>query len=151
MPTSVSTKQPLGGRGTALLLAGVALVVLLVVMSRWLVEQAATPETPSRAQLCEQYDELVAATSSGAVFATQEVNHLARKVSELAGLYAQADGSPARSSVARAGEDMVTVIGSVAWETPDLVTATRPIALECGWRWPITSSPPAVAPSPPAS
>jgi hypothetical protein len=111
---------------------------------------------PTRAALCDEYDVLLAHLDSAAVFSTQAGNRAARKLSVMAQRYVQpaagdTGGAAAGPSVAQAGEDIVTAMNAVAWETQDLVTATRPVALECGWDWPVTMSPPSAVPRPPTS
>lgn len=137
----------------ALLVVGVVLLALLVTASQRLVVESASTPDPTRDELCAELDALTTAISGEAVFATQEINHRARKLSRLADFYrAAADERPERAaSVAQAGDDIRWVLRSVAWETSDLVTATRPIALECGWTWPLTTAPPAAQPQAPAS
>lgn len=133
------------------------LLAVLVVLTRGLLEQAATPEPPSRSELCMEYEQLLAGLGSDDVFATQAAIHSSRKLSQMAGLYVQPqrpDGQGGRDTeppVAQADADIRRVLAAVAWETGDLVAATRPIALECGWTWPVTATPPPARPSPPTS
>jgi hypothetical protein len=139
----------------ALTAVGLALVVALALGTRTLVRDAAAVHVPTTEQMCAQYDELVAQLASAGIFSTQSAIHSARTLSVMAEVYVPpADGDAgvaAEPSVAQAGRDIRTVIGSVAWETRDLVTATRPVALECGWEWPVTATPPPADPRPPAS
>jgi hypothetical protein len=128
-----------------LTLVGLALLAGLLAVTRSLVAQAQAPPPASADALCEQYDALVAHLEGDAPFATQAGNSAARRLSATAERY---DGSAA---VTQAGSDIRTVMESVAWEVADLLTATRPIALECGWEWPVGTTPPAATPRPPAS
>jgi hypothetical protein len=138
-----------------LTVVGVAMLVALGLGTRALVSEAATAVIPTRGELCAQYDLFVAQVDEGGVFGTQASVQAARKLSVMAARYDQptddaslADGNP---PVAQAGDDINTVLRSVAWEQRDLLTATRPVALECGWDWPVTTTPPPAAPQPPAS
>lgn len=147
------------GRRLALLAAalGGLLLVGLAVITRGLVDTAATPVAPTRDEMCAEYENLVAELDSNAVFATQAAIRSTRKLSQMAGLYARTGGPDAPSPadgeppVAQADADLRRVLQSVAWETSDLIAASRPVALECGWVWPTTATPPAVQPQPPAS
>lgn len=115
------------------------------------------PTSPTRDELCAQYEMLLDELESDAAFGTQAAIHSARKLSQMAGLYVAP--SPVGTRVGAADEPLATqadddirrVLQAVAWETTDLVVATRPVALECGWEWPVTATPPAVQPRPPAS
>lgn len=136
-------------------LAGAVLLAVLVVVTRGLLEQAASPVPPTRDELCAEYDSLVAELSGDALFGTQAAIRSSRKLSLMAGLYVQPvppddkDVVVADPPVSQADADIRRVLQAVAWETSDLVAATRPIALECGWVWPVTASPPAAQPQPP--
>ena len=139
-----------------LTVAGVALVVTLALGTRALVTDEAAPIVPTTAQLCAGYDALIAELDSDDIFGTQAAVRAARELSVMADSYVQpANGEPTATEdgppVAQAGDDIRTVLGSVAWETRDLVTATRPVALECGWDWPVTTTPPPAEPQPPSS
>lgn len=139
-----------------LVVAGVALLVALGAGTRWVIADATTVSPTTRSELCSEHELLISRLASGDVFATQAINHSARRLSQLADRYDQNARPASRASadgvsVAQAGSDIRTVLGSVAWETPDIVTATRPIALECGWTWPVTATPPAPSPRPPSS
>jgi hypothetical protein len=133
----------------------VGLVLVALASQRLVAESSATPD-PTRGELCAELDALAAAVSDDAVFATQEINHRARKLSRWADVY-EAPTSTAtqrdddQPPVAQAGQDIRWVLSSVAWESADLITATRPIALECGWTWPLTTQPPAAQPRPPST
>jgi hypothetical protein len=134
---------------------GIVLLGLLIAASQRLVAESSSTPDPTREELCAELDDLMAAASGDALFATQEINHQARKLSRLADAYEasasaiqRADGD--QPPVAQAGDDIRWVLRSVAWETSDLVTATRPIALECGWTWPLTTAPPAAQPRSPS-
>ena len=137
-------------------MAGVALVVTLALGTRALVTDAAAPMVPTTAQLCAGYDALIAELDSDGIFATQAAVRAARELSVMADNYVpptddeltEAEGNP---PIDQAGDDIRTVLGSVAWETGDLVTATRPVALACGWDWPVTTTPPPADPRPPSS
>lgn len=136
-------------------LVGGVLLAVLVVVTRGLLEQAASPAPPTRDELCAEYESLVAELSGDALFATQSAIRSSRKLSQMAGLYVQPiamgdqDVVVAEPPVSQADADMRRVLQAVAWETSDLVAATRPIALECGWSWPVTASPPQARPEPP--
>jgi hypothetical protein len=132
-------------RVLVLTLVGLALLVGLGALTRTLVAEAQAPAAGTSADLCEQYDVLVAHLQDESAFATQAGNSAARRLSASAERYEQG------SAVAQAGSDIRTVMESVAWEVNDLLTATRPIALECGWDWPVGTTPPAATPRPPAS
>jgi hypothetical protein len=132
-------------RVLVLSLVGLALLGGLVLVTRTLVAQARTPPPATTADLCRQYDLLVGHLRDDAAFATQAGNSAARRLSATAERY---DDSVA---VRQAGGDIRTVMETVAWEVTDLLTATRPIALECGWDWPVGTMPPAATPRPPAS
>ncbi len=133
---------------------GLVLLVALGLGTRALVGDAATAVVPTRGELCAQYGQFIAQVDDGGIFGTQASVQAARRLSVMAARYdpsgdtALADSNP---PVAQAGDDINTVLRSVAWEQRDLLTATRPLALECGWNWPITTTPPPAAPQPPAS
>lgn len=133
------------GRRGGLLVAGIGgiLLAVLAVGSVALLDTAASPAASTREQMCAEYEALVDELNRGAVFSTQASIRSARKLSQLAGRYpdqvAAISGEPA---VGQADSDIRRVLRSVAWETPDLLAATRPIALECGWVWPVSSIPP---------
>jgi hypothetical protein len=148
VPSSASDAAPIRRHTAVLVLVGCGLLAVLVIGTRAVLAEVTEPAPTNRSALCAELDVLMARTTSGAVFATQQINHSARRLSQLADRY-ETDSDPSR--VALAGADIRTVLGSVAWETADLVTATRPIALECGWNWPVSSTPPAPQPSPPSS
>lgn len=139
-----------GRRGGLLVAAiGGVLLAVLALTSVGLIDTAATPTASTRAQVCSEYAALIDELDSGGVFATQASIHSARKLSQLAGRYPQpASPNTDEPHVAQADADIRRVLNSVAWETPDLVTATRPIALECGWVWPVSSTPPRQQPPP---
>lgn len=128
----------------ALTVLGVALAAGAFLGTRALLAEADASRSPSDDLLCGQYRLLVDHLASDDVFSTQSSIRAARKLSDLADDASEPD-------VRAAGEDMRTVISSVAWENSDLLTATRPIALSCGWAWPIGPTPPAGTPRPPAS
>jgi hypothetical protein len=142
-------------RRTGLVLGvGVPLLLLVILGTRELL-QTATGSSPTREQLCSQYELLVATLTDQGLFATQAGNRAARKLSQQAERFDERAGATkgARTGeppVAQAAEDIRTVLGSVAWETPDLIAATRPVALECGWGWPVSATPPAPVPQPPS-
>jgi hypothetical protein len=132
----------------------VALLVLLVAGSWWVVTDARARPKATRSELCDKYTRLVGFTSGGDWVGTQQLNRSARRLSLLAEGYDEdsATGGAAAAGLAvrQAADDARTVLRSVAWETDDLLTATRPIALECGWIWPVTAEPPAQARRPPS-
>lgn len=134
---------------------GGALVVVLGLGTRALVSDAATAVVPTRGELCAEYDHLLAQLDDGGIFGTQASVQAARRLSVMAARYVPMNGDTSlvdsNPPVAQAGADINTVLRSVAWETRDLVTATRPVALECGWDWPLTTTPPPADPQPPAS
>jgi hypothetical protein len=136
-------------RVLVLTLLGLALLAGLAALTRTLVaqaqDQAQAPPGTTTPDLCDQYDVLVVYLEDDAPFATQAGNSAARRLSAIAERYDE------RSAVEQAGGDIRTVMESVAWEVSDLLTATRPIALECGWDWPVGTTPPAATPRPPAS
>ena len=138
-------------RTVVLAVAGVALLVVAGLATARLVGQATTDSAPSRSELCVQMDALVAATNDSGIFATQALNRAARRTSDLAAAYRQPAERQGQPPVSQAAEDIRTVTASVAWEVSDLVAATRPLALECGWTWPVSVTPPAPAPTPPTS
>ncbi len=105
---------------------------------------AQRPGTAGQDDLCAEYAVLTRLLDTPGAFGTQALNRSARRLSSLADASDQPD-------VAAAGADIRTVIGSVAWERHDLLTATVPVALSCGWRWPVGPTPPASAPRPPAT
>lgn len=148
MPSSASEAATIRRHTAVLVVVGCILLIGLVVGTRAVLAEVTEPVPTTRSALCAELDVLMARTTSGAVFATQQINHSARKLSQLADRY-ESGADPSR--VALVGSDIRTVLGSVAWETADLVTATRPVALECGWQWPISSTPPAPQPRPPSS
>jgi hypothetical protein len=130
-------------------LAVTVLGLVLLVAAGWATRALLTSAQSSVADadgtaLCEQHALLMSTLEGEGAFATQAGNHAARRLSDLA----QASDLTA---VQQSGDDIRTVLGSVAWEVPDLVTATRPIALVCGWDWPIGTAPPSVWPAPPSS
>lgn len=145
MLSSATDTWSIRRHSVALLVVGLGLLAVLIVGTRAVLDDVDDQQPATRAQLCAELDVLLARTSSGAAFATQQINHSARRLSQLAERYES--GAP---EVAVAGADVRTVLSSVAWESADLETATRPIALECGWDWPVTSSPPAPSPTPPS-
>jgi hypothetical protein len=130
--------------------AGSALLVAAGLATAQLVDDATTDMPTTRASLCEQLDATMAAAADPSVFATQALNRAARRMSDLAKAYPQPTSPQEPMSVAQAGDDIREVTTSVAWEVADLVAATRPIALECRWTWPLTATPPAPPPTPPA-
>jgi hypothetical protein len=131
-------------RVLVLTVLGVALLAAAGWGTRTLLASAQSPAAADGAGLCDQYTLLMATLDGSSAFGTQAGNHAARKLSDLA--------SPSSDpSVALAGGDIATVMASVAWEVSDLVTATRPIAVACGWDWPIGSAPPSVRPEPPST
>jgi hypothetical protein len=132
-------------RVLVLTLVGLTLLGGLAVVTRSLVAQAQAPPPATTSDLCDQYEVLVSYLRDDAAFATQAGNSAARRLSATAERY---DGD---GTVRQAGSDIRTVMDSVAWEVTDLLTATRPIALECGWDWPVGTTPPAATPRPPAS
>lgn len=156
MLATATETQDARRRRRLVLLVGLPLVVVTALGTVAVVQGSRDLSAPSREDLCAQYDVLVTELTGRSAFSTQAVNRAARKLSQQAERYEQESSSTAASvasgsSVADAGRDIRGVLGAVAWESPDLLTATRPIALECGWSWPISSFPPAPAPQPPAS
>lgn len=137
-------------RTAALVVVGSALLVTVGLVTARLVDDATADAPASRADLCEQLETLLTAADSDGVFATQALNRAARRMSDLAESYPQPTPTPDEPSVAQGGADIREVTTSVAWELADLVAATRPIALECGWTWPLSATPPAPLPTPPA-
>ena len=138
-------------RRTATLVGvGSALLVTVGLVTAQLVDDATADAAAGREDLCDQLDTLLIAADSDGVFATQALNRAARRMSDLAEAYSQPGPAAGEPSVAQAGEDIREVTTSVAWEVADLVGASRPIALECGWTWPLTATPPALPPTPPA-
>lgn len=132
------------GSVAALTALGVLLVGAASLGTRSVLAEADGSRVPNDGLLCEQYRVLVGHLDGDGVFATQASVRAARKLSDLA-------DDAAASTVQEAGADMRTVMSSVAWETGDLLTSTRPIALACGWQWPVGAAPPAATPRPPAS
>lgn len=143
------------GRTVLVLLVGVGVLGAAVVATRALLGAVSTASPPARADLCAQYDLFMTTFADPGTFSTQEGVRAARKLSQMAEDY-RGPGRPGDRStaggtpVARAADDIRTVLSSVAWETPDLVSATRPVALECGWTWPVGADPPAARPDPPS-
>ncbi len=135
---------------TILLATGSVALVATVAATGWLLADVSDEAPPTRDELCAQLDTLLAAASDGGLFSTQALNRAARRMSDLGSRYEQAVVPDGELSVAQAADDLRTVTSSVAWEVADLVTATRPLALECGWTWPVSATPPAPPPTPPA-
>jgi hypothetical protein len=106
----------------------------------WRAMLAPTPFDLNR--MCGTLTSLVTALERGAPTDTQTVNHLARRLTA----EAQAAGD---ATLPTAAFDVRRAISQPAWERSDLRTATRPIAVACGWTWPVTRTPPAVPPRPP--
>lgn len=131
--------------------SGGILLAVLALVSQGLIDDAATVTPSSQTQLCSEYAALMDGLDAGGVFATQANIRSARKLSQLAERYglSPATGS-AEPDVGEAGDDIRRVLESVAWETPDLVAATRPVAIECGWVWPVSATPPPSTPQRPA-
>ena len=123
----------------------------VLVATGWLVVDVTDEPAPTRDELCAQLDTLLAAASDDGLFSTQALNRAARRMSDLGRRYEQPVVPDGELSVAQAADDLRTVTASVAWEVADLVTATRPVALECGWTWPVTATPPAPSPTPPTA
>lgn len=146
MSSAGGERRGAGGRRliAALTVLGVLLAVGALLGTRAVLAEADAARAPTDRLLCAQYRALVDHLAGDGVFATQASIRAARKLSDLAD-----DASPA--TVQAAGAAMRTVMSSVAWETGDLLTSTRPIALACGWRWPVGPTPPAATPRPPAS
>lgn len=136
-------------RRSVLLVAGPAVVVAAVAATGWLLVDVTDEGPPTRDELCAQLDTLLAVAADDGLFSTQALNRAARRMSDLGGRYEQAVVPDGELSVAQAADDLRTVTSSVAWEVADLVTATRPVALECGWTWPVSATPPAPSPTPP--
>lgn len=130
-------------RVLVLTLLGVAVLALAAWGTSGVLAGAQRPVTAGQDELCAEYATLTQLLDTPGAFGTQALNRSARRLSTLA------DASP-QPDVAAAGADIRTVIGSVAWERNDLLTATLPVALSCGWRWPVGPTPPASSPQPPA-
>jgi len=128
---------------------GSALLVTTGLATARLVGDATADAPVSRDDLCSQLETVLSAAAEDGVFATQALNRAARRMSALAEDYPQPTPPAQEPSVAQAGEDIRAVTTSVAWEVADVVAATRPVALECGWTWPLTATPPAPPPTSP--
>jgi hypothetical protein len=126
------------------LVAGAAVAAAGLVVGAVLASGAvASAPAPDRSAWCATHAAFVAVVERPGPFATQTTNHLARQLSQ------QVRSAP-DPAVAAAGDGIRRVLSTPAWELPDLVVATRPVALDCGWSWPITTTPPAPLPRPPA-
>ncbi len=144
------SRDPSARRRTAtLLVAGAALLLATGLVTAQLVDDATADSPAGRDDLCAQLETLLTAADDDGVFATQALNRAARRLSDLAEAYPQPTPPADDPPVAQAAQDIREVTTSVAWEVADLVAASRPIALECGWRWPLTATPPAPPPTPP--
>jgi hypothetical protein len=128
---------------------GSALLVTAGLATVHVVDDATADSPVGRDDLCVQLETLLAAAGDGGVFATQSLNRAARRMVDLAEAYPQPTPPVDEPSVAQAAYDIREVTTSVAWEVGDLVAATRPVALECGWTWPLTSTPPPPLPTSP--
>lgn len=136
-------------RRIVLLVAGSVLLLGVVAATGRLVDDVTSRGAPTRGELCAQLDTLLAAAGDDSLFSTQALNRAARRMSDLGDRYEQQAVPDGELSVADAAADLRTVTASVAWEVADLVAATRPVALECGWSWPVSADPPAPEPTPP--
>jgi hypothetical protein len=136
-------------RTATLLGVGAALLLAAGLVTAQLIDDATADSPAGRDDLCSQLDTLLTAADDDGVFATQALNRAARRLSDLAEAYAQPTFPAGDPPVAQAAQDIREVTTSVAWEVADLVRASRPVALECGWRWPLTATPPAPPPVPP--